>query len=71
MTRKTREVRWVVVKDYMHESIGNCQDTYPILYGNKDEANACYDRLQAGGDKSWFDPGGPEQAILFVDNIEL
>lgn len=66
-----REIRYTVIKDYIHETIGNCQDMYPIIYGSEDEAATCKARLDAGGDKSWFDPGGPEQGFLYVDQIAL
>ena len=38
-------IRHVVIKDYIHEHIGNCQDMYPIVYGSEAEAVACKKRL--------------------------
>ena len=73
-TRKAPEIRWTVVKDYYKDG-NNFTDTWVILYGTEQAANEAKTRLEAGQDKSWFDPEGNDyagyEAFLYVDKIHL
>lgn len=69
--RQTIEVRWVVARDYYSEAGDNMIDEFPILYGTEAEANDMLNRLNAGSDKSFFDPADEEAGFLFVDQHEL
>lgn len=74
MGRKQPETRWVVVKDYYKDDT-NFTDTFPVLYGNEDDAKAKMAQLATGYDKSFFDPEGNEdagyEAFMYVDRISL
>lgn len=74
MGRRTPEVRWTVFKDY-YQGDRNFTDTWVVLFGQKEEAEAAKERLEAGQDKSWFDPEGNEyagyDAFLYVDQITI
>jgi hypothetical protein len=67
MARKT-EGRWVVVKDYVTDVGDNCTDTWCVVYGTKADAEQAKTRLEAGQDRSWFDPAN--NAFLYVDYME-
>ena len=70
MARKA-EVRWTVVKDYYLNG-DNMTDMWVILYGTEAEAKEAKQRLEAGQDKSWYDPADLDaQAFLYVDQITL
>lgn len=66
------ETRWVVIKDY-YRGDQNMTDTWVILYSTEAEAEAAKARLEAGQDKSWYDPSdaNDERAFLHVDTITL
>ena len=70
----TRTTRWTIVKDY-YKGDDNFTDTWCILYGTRQEAELVKARLEAGQDKSWFDPTGNDdagyEAVLYVDTIEV
>ena len=56
--RIKREVRYVVVREWFTEETGNyTTDQVPVLYGTEAEAKACMDRLNAGGDIGFHEPG--------------
>lgn len=74
MARKP-EIRWQVVKDY-YRGETNFTDTWPFLYGTKQEAEDAKTCLEAGQDRTWFDPSGEceeagESAFLYVDQIDI
>lgn len=72
--RRPLETRWTIVKDY-RKGDQDFTDTWVILYSTKEEAEAAMARLNAGQDKSWFDPAGNEyagyDAFLYVDQITI
>ena len=66
-----REPRWGVFKDYYTENGDRCTDTWVIIYPNEREANDAMAKLEAGQDKSWFDPSDEDaSAFLYVEQIE-
>ncbi len=71
---KHREVRWTVVKDYYKDD-QNYTDTWCILYGSREDAEAAKAQIETGYDKSWYDPAGNEyagfEAFLYVDQITI
>lgn len=73
--RKPSKVRWTVVKDYVHAAGDNLTDTWCILYSTKEDAEAAKANLEAGQDKSWFDPAGNDyagyEAFLYVEQVSL
>ncbi len=74
MGRREPEYRWVVVKDY-YKNDQNFTDTWVILYGTQEEAEAAKTRLEAGQDKSFYDKDGNDyagyEAFLYVDQVRL
>jgi len=69
-----RETYWIVQKDYSKDGFSDrLVDGWPFLYGTEQEAKTAMTRLEAGQDKSWFDPEGNEhagyEAFLYVEQI--
>ena len=71
-TTRNSKTRFAIFKDYYCGDI-NFTDTWVVIYGTQAEAEAAKARLDAGQDKSWFDPSpdNDEQAFLYVDQIEI
>lgn len=72
MARAARkEVRWTIFRDYISEAGDNFQEPWAVLYGTEAEAKECMDRLNAGQDRSYFNPADEDQGFLYVDQITL
>jgi hypothetical protein len=68
---KITERRWGVFKDYYTENGDRCTDHWVIIYGTEQEAINAMARLNAGQDKSWFDPSDDDAAaFLYVEQLE-
>ena len=66
-----REPRWGVFKDYYTDNGDLWTDSWVIVYGTEAEANDAMAKLEAGQDKSWFDPSDEDaSAFLYVEQIE-
>ena len=61
---------YAVFKDYYTEHGDHCTDTWVIIYSTQAEAEAAMRKLEAGQDKSWFDPADEKAAaVLYVDRL--
>lgn len=69
--------RWTVFKDYYREPEGGDRftESWCILFGTQEEAEAALKQQETGYDKSWFDPDGNDyagyDAVLYVDRIHI
>jgi hypothetical protein len=73
MARAARkpEIRWTIYRDYYSERGDNMIEPWVVLYGNEAEAKECMDRLNAGGDLSYFNPADEDQGFLYVDQLTI
>lgn len=65
--QRTREIRFQVMRDFWNEDWDDyCTDSYPILHGTREEAEAVKSQLEAGSDPSWHDPANGTLSVVQI-----